>query len=99
VANASLVLHPADAATYFQAPIAHSDVNGQFIVTTFRQGDGAPAGEYRVTVELRGLRQVGEEPVRDGPNELPPQYAAPASTPLRIQIQPGENDLGRLELK
>ena len=99
VAEAMVVFHPtAPPAENFPRPIAHTDATGRFELTTLRAGDGAPAGEYTITVELREQRQVGEELVRDGPNLLPPLFAKPQSTPLRHKVDSGANDLPAFKL-
>ena len=97
--EAMLVFHPVTApAQAFPQPIAHTDASGRFELTTLMTGDGAPLGEYAITIELREPRQVGEEIVRDGPNLLPPQYASPQSTPLRYKVIAGANEVPALAL-
>src|SRR5262245_39911485 len=81
----------ADASRDFPKPIGQTDVQGNFSLTTMQAGDGAPAGEYAITVELRDLRQVGEETVRDGRNLLPPRFASPQESGLRHTVVAGEN--------
>lgn len=87
-----VVFHPlTPSAEAPQKPLAYTDAQGQFALTTYRSNDGAPEGEYAITVELRALRQIGEEMVRDGPSLLPPKYARPETTPFRYRVVPGEN--------
>jgi hypothetical protein len=92
-----IVFHPLAANSAGEQPIpqplAYSDAEGRFSLTTFTPGDGAPAGEYAVTVELRDVRQVGEEVVRDGPNLLPPEYANPSLTPQRFTVTASQNEV------
>jgi hypothetical protein len=69
-------------------------------LTTVEAGDGALPGEYAITVELRDLRAVGEETVRDGLNLLPPQYADPGSTPLRFTVAAApDNEVPPIQLE
>ncbi|MCE9529328.1 MAG: hypothetical protein K8R36_25040 [Planctomycetales bacterium] len=99
LAEAMVVFHPLTApAEESPQPIGHTDVAGQFVLTTLKSGDGAPVGEYSITVELREPRQIGEEIVRDGPNLLPAKYANPKETPLRHKVIPGQNDVPEIKL-
>ena len=110
LADAMVVFHPleGDAAVTAVAskagqslpkPMAHTDSEGRFILTTNRPGDGAPPGRYAVTVELRKVRLIGEEEVRDGPNLLPAKYSRPETTPLRYQVTDGLNDVPTLSIE
>jgi hypothetical protein len=92
LAEAMVVLHPLDAATTLeQKPIAYADADGRFWMTTYQSGDGAPTGAYAITVELRAPRSAGEEVVRDGRNLLPPRYASPETSGLKVNVVDGEN--------
>jgi hypothetical protein len=82
-----------------QKPLAYSDAAGNFSFTTFNQNDGAPPGEYAITVELRALEMRGEEPVRSGPNTLPPKYAKANTSGLKCTIVEGENQIPPIEIK
>ncbi|MBI2825173.1 MAG: hypothetical protein HYX69_10850 [Planctomycetia bacterium] len=94
VAEAMVVFHPlSSSAEAPQKPLAYTDAEGQFALTTDKPNDGAPEGEYAITVELRAPRQIGEETVRDGPSQLPAKYARPETTPLRYRVVPGMNDV------
>ena len=71
-----------------------TDANGRFQVTTYFRFDGAPAGEYTVTVIKR------DKPAAPGAaakNLLPEKYSTPATTPLKVTVKEGANDLS-LEL-
>jgi hypothetical protein len=99
LAEAMVVFHPvAVPLEKYSRPIAHTDAAGGFELTTLKTGDGAPPGEYSITIELREPRQVGEEIVRDGPNLLPPQYASPQSTPLRYKVIAQKNEVPKISL-
>ena len=99
LAEAQVIFHPQFvAAENFPKPIGQTDAQGSFRLSTFQADDGAPAGEYLITVELRDLRQVGEETVRDGPNLLPPRFARPQESGLRFTVLDGENVVPPLEI-
>ena len=98
VSRGLLVLHPLSGQPEaVQKPIAYTDEAGRFTVTTDRPGDGAAAGEYIVTVELREKTQTGVEKVR-GRNLLPDHYSKPESSSLRCRVQEGKNELLALYL-
>jgi len=80
-------------------PIAYTREDGQFDVSWLGQGDGAPEGEYAVTITWRQLIQQGEEKVRSGRNQLPANYADPKKTPWRCTIKAGKNVLPVHEIK
>ena len=94
LAEAQVCFHPLDSALPgVPRPQATTDEQGRFALTTLQTDDGAPAGKYRITVERRAPRKIGEELVRDGDNELPARYAQAAMTPLEFAVQPGENEV------
>jgi hypothetical protein len=91
LAEAMVVLHPANEGEVSQRPIAYADAEGEFAVTTLKSGDGAPAGRYHITVELRAPRLAGEETIRDGKNLLPARFSDPATSGLSYEVKPGDN--------
>jgi hypothetical protein len=74
--------------------LAESD--GIFTLSTYAADDGAPAGEYAVTVACPNPPLDAEG--KPGPNLLPERYGKPETTPLRVTVKPGVNDVV-LELK
>ncbi len=108
VASAVVMLHPAGTTdgtmantpkAVLQIPTGYCNEQGEFRISTRGAEDGAPAGDYVVTVELRAERLIGEEMVRDGQNLLPPRFAQAKSSPLRCTISIAENSLPPFELK
>ena len=98
LAEALVIFHPPVGGPAISKPFAQTDSQGNFSLTTLQFGDGAPAGEYAITVELRELRQVGEEAVRDGRNLLPARFASPQESGLRHVVVEGENVVSPLEI-
>ena len=82
----------------YQRPIAITEADGRFQLSTLGTRDGAPEGDYVITVELRDLRIDGDTPVRDGQNLLPPRYQDPAQSNLRYHVIEGDNVIPTLEL-
>jgi hypothetical protein len=100
LAEAMVVFHPLDQPPLkAPQPVAYSDGDGRFALTTLKTGDGAPAGRYAVTIELRAARLVGEELVRDGRNLLPPQYGNPQRSPLKCVVVVGDNEIPPINIE
>jgi len=100
IAEALVVFHPVTPVVDWHAkPRGFTDADGLFILTTNKANDGAPPGEYKVTVELRSPRQVGEELVRDGAQLLPERYRQPEQSGLQAMVVLGENVLPPFDLK
>ena len=79
-------------------PIGEVDGQGRFTLTSYVAGDGAPEGEYRVTV---AWFLASGRPGDDGPplNYLPAAYALPESTPLHAVVGKGGAELQPFDLK
>ncbi len=85
--GATLVLHPLklEGDTINAAPNARVKADGTFSVSSYKPGDGAPPGEYAVTVEWH---PVGDEGAA-GPNVIPVLYGSPATSPIKVTIKAG----------
>ncbi len=71
-------------------PTAQVKSDGSYLLTTYTEGDGAPAGDYAVTLEWRKLVKK-EGDVAAGPNVIPPEYARPESTPWKVTVKTDAN--------
>ncbi len=91
-AGAYVVFHPKAAESGTPSPQAYADKQGNFAVSTFSQQDGAPAGEYAVTVVLEPMVKVGDEFER-GKNVLPPKYSNPTTTTVVARVAEGQNSV------
>jgi hypothetical protein len=80
-------------------PTATVDDSGNFTLTSFTAGDGAPAGEYRVTVVryLAVKSRPGAEDY-DTRNFLPDRYAKLETSELRATVKKGKNELEPFKL-
>src|SRR5262245_56273171 len=65
-----------------------ADAEGRVRLSTYRAFDGAPAGEYAVTAELRKPYYTAEGKL--GPNLLPARFASVKTTPLTVAVKRGE---------
>jgi hypothetical protein len=91
-AGAQVVFHSKDGVQRFPAPRATSDREGNYEVTTYRQADGAPEGQYVVTAELRSMTKKDGEFV-PGPSVLPLVYGNPKTTTLTAKVESRDNEV------
>jgi hypothetical protein len=78
-------------------PHAIAGPDGSFKLTTYKTGDGAPAGTYALTVKWPTPPKFGQE--ADGPDRLKGRYADPKHPARRIDVHAGDNDLETIDLK
>lgn len=112
-AGALVVLHPVDKDQTIR-PGGEADDEGQFILTSVKQGDGAPAGEYKVAVHWLDLNAPpppganaipsamgGEGESKSDPvDRLQGRYSHPDTSGLKCTISDdGENEIPTFELK
>jgi hypothetical protein len=79
-------------------PKARVDQQGHYQVSSYEPGDGAPAGEYRVTVIWRQSDSSDPENRDLARDRLQGKYADPETTPLRVTVEPKPNNEQSLEL-
>lgn len=96
--EAQVTLHPVSG-TITPLPTGITNRDGTFSITTWAANDGAPAGDYKVTVVWKQLVQQGEEKIRNGKNLLPAIYADPLRTPLKCSITTDANPPLQLTIK
>jgi hypothetical protein len=92
VEGAEVRLHSLPVAGWTAVPLAVTRRDGSFSIRTNAWQAGVAAGEYRVTVAWRPEVIRGEE-FTPGPNVLRSPLADPATTPLRVTVRPGANQL------
>jgi hypothetical protein len=93
IANAYVVffLANADGKTYTRTADAFAEGDGTFVMSSYKAFDGVPAGTYAVTVALR--EPFFEPSGKMGANRLPPVYADAKTTPLRVEVKTGPNEV------
>ena len=98
--NAQVILHPLNPPAIdglTTRPMASAGPDGAFAITTFTTGDGAPPGEYAVTIEWRAR---ADGPFDSGtPDKLRGKYSDPATTPLRAIVEEKPNALPPFDLQ
>jgi hypothetical protein len=94
-ANALVTLHPVGgAAADAIHPTGTVDDTGNFTLTSYKTGDGAPAGEYEVTVVWYLAVKSGSGPDDyETRNFLPARYADAKTSQLRATVTKGTNQL------
>ena len=75
-------------------PVAKADDDGTFRLTSYLKNDGAPAGEYVVTITWPAPRPAGASDEGMTPRDrLNGAYATPAVSKLRATVVAGNNQL------
>jgi hypothetical protein len=69
---------------------ALAEADGSFVLSTYRANDGAPAGDYVVTVQPGAALYDGVGKAEQG--VLPEKYAKAATSPLRALVKEGKNE-------
>lgn len=96
-AGAQVVLHATSGGAADVAPTGTVKDDGSFVITSYEPGDGAPAGEYAVTVEWFKI-VGGSEGGGRGPNVLPKNFAAPGTTPIKVGVS-GPTEIPPIDVK
>ena len=79
-------------------PKAKTTADGTFVAWTNAQGDGVPAGSYKVTI-VHNEVSISNGTIVAKPNDLPVKYSKRDTTDIQVQIAPGTNAIPAIELK
>jgi hypothetical protein len=98
--GALVVFHPTDPAfekTIGGKPFGKVGEDGTFKLTSYAEGDGAPEGEYGVTVqwERKGKESkfsLGGEGGGGGPSALNPKYTNPQQPFTKVTVKKGADN-------
>ena len=87
VPHVTVIFHFKNPPEGFIKPRAISNADGVFNLTTYDSGDGAPVGEYDITVEqwLNDNPQVGPT------NRLPEKFGSPGTSGIKATVASTEN--------
>jgi len=78
-------------------PQGYTDASGKIRISTYADGDGAPAGEYNVTFSWQEYNAMSRGFA--GPDKLNKKYSDPMTTTTRLTLGAGKpNDMGTVEL-
>lgn len=96
-AGAVVMFHPKGAP---DKPAARAEVkpDGTFVAGTYEAADGAPEGDYVVTVEWFKPVLKNDEYVM-GPNLAPKKYSTPQTSNLEVHVAAQPNQLPTITLK
>ncbi len=97
ISGALVALYPKAPIAGTPNPRANVDKDGAFNVSTYVTADGAPAGDYTLTVLWYKPVKKGTDVV-SGPNVIPAKYANPNTSDLVVSIKQGENYLPAIAL-
>jgi hypothetical protein len=99
-AGARVIFHPVSATPNQLQPSAKIEEDGSFHLKTYVPGgrgdlaDGAPSGEYRVTIDW-----FDDLSKRNPTDKWGGRYADPKRSALQVTVKQGENVLPPFELK
>ncbi len=86
-AGALVVFHPVEADVEpTLRPVAYVDEAGNFELTTYDRGDGAPSGEYVITVEWREKPATPFSADNEGKDRLRGKFANPDASKFRFTV-------------
>src|SRR4051794_4700613 len=96
--GAFVVLHPKHGAATAPngdvvRPRAVVNPDGSFALGSYDSSDGAPSGEYSVTVEWRRIVRSSDGSPVLGPNVVPPKFTRPEWSPISIRVAEKSNEL------
>jgi hypothetical protein len=97
-AGAHIFFHPTDP-NYddVNRPVATTDEDGRFSLATYTEKDGAPAGEYKITLTWAKPRLSPLDP--EGKDQLGGELANPDRSKIRFSVQPGaDNEVPEIKL-
>jgi hypothetical protein len=99
--GALVVFHPAAADDAdLNKPRAYVEEDGSFALTTYTQGDGAPEGEYIVTVVWPAAGASPFGPNKQGADRLKGRYASAKDSKLHFKVEKqAENVLQPIQLE
>jgi hypothetical protein len=76
-------------------PQGSTDANGNFVLSTYKNGDGAPAGDYHVTVRWPSSpRTLG-----GGPDKMGGKFSNPNTSGLTAHVDKTKNELKPFDLQ
>jgi len=84
--NVTVFLHPSSSEPDPVRPLGVTDENGVFRLTTYDANDGAPAGDYVVTLMYEPL----DSPLlrkKAKKVEIPPSYIKAESSPVHVKVE------------
>jgi hypothetical protein len=98
--NAEVVLYPVGGREKpLMRPHAAVQSDGSFHLTTFATRDGAPVGDFALTVTWPGPRIKGQGEDEPGPDRLQHRYANPKKPAASVHVGTETTELATIDLK
>lgn len=97
MSGAFVTLHPVSPVTDFPTPRGSVGADGSLRVSTYTANDGAPAGDYLITVEWYKPQNNNGELV-PGPNVIPRRFASPKTSQLGVHVAERETVIPPISL-
>ena len=99
IADAELSFFPEDKSFPDSVrPRAKSSADGKYVVWTSVQGDGIPAGAYKVTI-VHNEVSISKDTIVAKPNDLPVKLSKRDTTDIQVKIAAGKNDIPKIDIK
>lgn len=100
LAGATITFFPLDEKLTRARPLAETDSQGNFELSTYLAKDGAPAGDYRVGVMLTEMTSPDPGENRDNFKPLiPVKYQKPETSGLTATVAEGTNQIQPFRLE
>ena len=90
--GAWVVFHAKDPCMGFPSPSAYVDAQGNFSLGTYSAQDGAPLGEYTITVRWQPMVAKDGEYL-PGPDVIPAKYRTATTSTLTARVTEGTNSI------
>lgn len=97
IPGAMITLHPVTPVENVPTPRANVAKDGTFSVKTYGTEEGAPEGDYKLTVLWYKPIYNGPD-FTSGPNVIPQKFTKPETTDIQVKIASGQNDLPAIKL-
>ncbi len=79
-------------------PVGHVGPDGKFSLTTYKEGDGAPAGDYVLTITWQTPKKTPLDP--EGADKLQGRYANLERSRLRFTVESkSDNEIPPIKLE
>jgi hypothetical protein len=76
-------------------PVGQVGDDGSYSLTTYKNGDGAPEGEYTVTVTWPAPKK---NPIEPGGDQLNGQYGDPKTSKIKFTVEKKDNEVPEIKL-
>lgn len=101
--DALVIFHPiSDPDPSAPRPLTRVNPDGSFTLTTYEMNDGAPAGEYTVTITwVKDIDNgnTAKEDIKPAKHLLPERYSKVETSGLKVEIKKEKNKLAAFNLE